>query len=119
MSGFAPAGVSLGMSVGVPGRVLASAKTVSRSAYVLEIISISALHTDSKRPEIWLIFEIRHVSKHEFYSLSVFQRLRLPSTFRFLSNASWYFVCTTPKSDAFQCSAVPDMQIQIRMKLEM
>ena len=34
------------------------------------------LHTDLKQPEMWPIFEIRHVSKHEFYSMSVFQRTK-------------------------------------------
>ena len=29
-------------------------------------------HTDLKRPEMWPIFELRHVLKHELYSLSDF-----------------------------------------------
>ena len=36
----------------------------------------TAAHWCTERPEMWPIFEIRHVSKHEFYSLSVFQRTK-------------------------------------------
>ena len=49
----------------------------------------------------------------------IFKGPRLPETFHSLSNACWYFVYTTPMSDAFQCSAVPDMPIQIKVKLAM
>ena len=47
---------------------------------------------------------------------TLFKGSMLPRTFRLSSYACWYFVYTTPKSDVFQCSAVPDMSIQIKVK---
>ena len=42
----------------------------------------------------------------------LFKGPMLPRLFCLLSNAFWYFVYTTPKSDAFQFSAAPDIPIK-------
>ena len=66
---------------------------------------ISQAHTHLKRPKMWPIREIKHVSNTNFYSYLFLKGPRRSRTFCLLCNACWYFVYTTPKSDV--CQALP------------